>query len=389
MRHLGYILLLFAILSSCSTPQKQFQKGNYDVAIEKAVKNLKKNPNNKDDIMILEKSYKLANEQDREQIKFLRMEAKPENWDLILHHYLALKNRQSVIRPVLPLKSDNRTISFDYIDYDAKIIEAKQKAAEYFFAHAQKLMKNGDKNSYRNAYEEFVKVKRYWGDFENIDHLISLSHYYGTSRVLVVVQNNTPLKLSPEFTDDLLAIDPSHLNSEWVEYYTRNLDDSINYDYQVALNLNHILVSPDLQTEKDTMIQKKVEAGWQYVLDNNGNVMKDSLGNDIKVKKYKTLTCTLIKTIQHKDVQIDGNIEIYSMQPLKLLKKDPIGASSHFEYFSARAVGNTNALSPEDKALLSHRKAPFPTDGQMILRCTESLKQAIRQILLRDKRYIY
>jgi len=389
MKYIGFILSVFIILSSCSTSKKQFQKGNYDAAIEKAVKNLKKDPQNKNETLILQKSYRLANEQDLDQIKFLRMEGKPENWDIILEHYLALKNRQAKVRPVLPLKLDNRTINFDYVDYDAQIIEAKQKAAEYFFAHARKLLKNGDKNSYRKAYEEFLKVKRYWGDFENIDQLISLSRYYGMSRALIVIQNNTQLKLSPEFTNDLLAIDPTKLNTNWVEYYTRDLDDSVKYDYQIAINLNHIMVSPDLQREKDTMIRKKVENGWQYVLDQNGNVMKDSLGNDIKMKKYKTLTCTLIKTIQQKDVQIDGNVEIYSLRPLKLLKKDPIGANSHFEYFSARAVGDVEALSPEDKALLSHKKVPFPTDGEMILRCTQSLKEAIRQILLRDRRYIY
>ncbi len=389
MKYIGFIFTFLIILSSCSSSKKQFQKGNYDLAIEKAVKNLQKNPDDKDEIQILEKSYKLANEQDLEQIRFLNMEGKPDNWDRILEHYLALKNRQAMVRPLLPLKVDNRTVQFDFADYDAQIIEAKQKAADYFFAHARKLMQNGDKNSYRKAWEEFVKVKSYRGDYDDIDRLISLARYYGTSRVLVVVQNNTALKLSPEFTDDLLAIDPSRLNTDWVEYYTRHLDDSTEYDYQIAINLNNILISPDLQTEVDTMIKKKVEDGWRYVLDKNGNVMKDSLGNDIKVKKYKNLSCTLIKTIQQKDVQIDGNVEIYSLVPLKLLKKDPIAANSHFEYFSARAVGDVDALSPEDRALLKRKKVPFPSDGEMIMRCSQALKEAIRQVLLRDKRYIY
>ncbi len=389
MRHISYIFLLLMVLSSCGSSKKQFEKGNYDAAINKAVKKLVKNPNSTNDIQILEKSYKLANEQDLEQIKFLKLEGKPENRDRILNHYLAMKQRQSKIRPILPLKLSNRTIHFDYVDYDSQIIEAQHKAAEYFFAHAQKLMGNGDKNSYRNAYTEFIKVKKYWGDYQNIDQLINTSRYYGISRVLIVIQNNTSLKLSSEFKDDLLAIDPSRLNTEWVEYYTRNLDDSVTYDYQVSVNLNNIMVSPDLQTEKDTMIKKRVENGWQYILDKNGNVLKDSLGNDIKVKKYKNLTCTLIKTIQQKNVQINGNTEIYSLQPLKLLKKDPMGANSHFHYLSARAVGDVNALPTGDRQLLSNKKVPFPSDGEMIMRCNESLKQAIRQVLLQDRRYIY
>jgi len=324
-----------------------------------------------------------------DNIRFLKMEGKPGDWDKILQHYLALKHRQEMVQPVLPLRLENRTIDFPKEDYDKEIIEAKHKAAEYFFAHGQKLMNNADKNSYRKAYEEFVKVKQYWGDYENIDQLIALAKYYGTSRVLVMVQNNTALKLSPKFLDDLLAIDPQKLNHDWVEYYTRNLDDSVQYDYQVTVNLDHIFVSPDIETEIDTMYKKRVEDGWQYVLDKDKNVMKDSLGNDIKVRKYKNLSCTLIKTIQSKDAHIDGNVEIYSLQPLKLLKKDPIKADSHWEYFSARAVGDVEALPAEEKKMLNRKKIIFPSDGDMIMRCSDGLREAIRRLLMQDRRYIY
>ena len=388
MKRIFYIFLSLLILSACGGSKKQLQKGNYDVAIEKAVKKLMRNPDSQDDIMVLERSYKLANEQDLEQIKFLKMEGKPDNWDQVLSHYTALKNRQTKVRPVLPLQLGNRTINFEYIDYDAEIIEAKHKAAEYYYAHGQKLMNNGDKDSYRQAYYEFSKVKDYWGDYRDIDQLLYLARYYGISRVIVGIQNNTQLKLSPQFKDELLAIDPSNLNTEWVEYYTRHLDDSVIYDYQVNINLNVIAVSPDNIIEKDTLEKKKIENGFEYVLDTNGNVMKDTAGNDIKIKKYKDVSCSLIKTIQQKDVTIQGDVEIYSLQPMKLLKKDPIGANSHFEHFSARAIGDLEALSPESRQLINNEKIPFPTDGEMIMRCSENLKLAIRGILMRNRNFI-
>ncbi|NOY36141.1 MAG: hypothetical protein GXO83_01040 [Chlorobi bacterium] len=389
MKRVLYIFLSLVILSSCGGSKKQLQKGNYDIAINKAVKKLMRNPDSSDDIMVLERSYKLANEQDLEQIKFLKMEGKPDNWDAILNHYMNLKNRQTKVRPVLPLKLGNRTVNFDYVDYDSEIIQAKHKAAEYFFAHGQKLMNNGDKDSYRQAYYEFSKVKDYWGDYENIDKLLSLSRYYGMSRVIVAIENNTQLKLSPQFQDELLAIDPANLNTEWVEYYTRHLDDSVNYDYQVNISLNVIAVSPDMVSEKDTIEKKRIENGFEYALDQNGNVMKDTAGNDIKIKKYKDITCSLVKTIQQKDVTIQGNVEIYSLSPMKLLKKDPIGANSHFEHFSARAIGDVDALSAESRQMINAKKVPFPSDVEMIMRCSENLKQAIRGILMQNRRFIY
>ena len=74
------------------------------------------------------------------------------------------------------------------------------------------------------------------------------------------------------------------------------------YDYFVNVNVRNIAVSPDQTMQRDTVVKKDVEDGFSYQLDKKGNVMKDSLGNDIKTKKYKTLQCALIETIQSKSM---------------------------------------------------------------------------------------
>ena len=75
----------------------------------------------------------------------------------------------------------------------------------------------------------------------------------------------------------------------------------------------------------------------------------------------------------------DGKIEFIADNPQTLLKKQPIGAGTHFEHISARAVGDINALSPEKKQLTERKPLPFPEDIRMILDCTEALKNAIRE----------
>ena len=44
-RIIPFIFILTIILSGCGSSKKQLQKGNYDAAIEKAVKQLRKDPN--------------------------------------------------------------------------------------------------------------------------------------------------------------------------------------------------------------------------------------------------------------------------------------------------------------------------------------------------------
>jgi hypothetical protein len=128
-------------------------------------------------------------------------------------------------------------------------------------------MGNNNKESYREAYYEFRKVKEYWGDYQNIDQLLNESHYLGMSRVLVTIENKTHLKLSEEFKKDLLAINHAALNSEWVEYHIRHLNNDINYDFLVYISLKIIDVSPESVKEKDILEKKKVEDGFDYALD--------------------------------------------------------------------------------------------------------------------------
>jgi len=389
MRHLIYVVIVAFIMAGCGSSKKQLQKGNYDLAIQKAVKKLMRNPSSEDDIEILARSFNLANTQDLERIKYLKMEGKAESWEEIAQGYQRLKWRQDIIRPVMPLESNGQDIKLNYGNYNSEIIEAKHHAAEFFFTHGQKLMENNDKESYRQAWYEFLKVKEYWGDYDNIDNLLRETRYMGMSRALVSIENMTPIRLSPEFEDDLLAVNPQDLNSEWVEYYTRSLDEEVQYDYQVKIILRQMVVSPDQVKETDRLEKKTVEDGFQYALDQKGNVMKDSTGNDIKIIKYTDLSCTVIETGMNKSSHIGGTVEIYQLSPMKLLRKDPIGADSHFEHFSARAVGDLDALSLESLKMVETEPIPFPSDNEMIMLCSESMKMAIRGITQRNKRFIY
>lgn len=390
MKKIAYFLTLILILSSCSSSRKLMEKGYYDAAINKSVKELRKNPNSAKQADILDRCYKIANERDNERIKFLKRENNPNNWDEVFMLYSSLQNRQSLVRTVLPLNIDGRNIDYPYVDYDAEIISSKNKAADYFYQNAQQLMKLNTKEGYRQAYDELMKASKYTGgQYLDIDKMIEEAQFKGISRALVLVNNMTHINLDPLFKEDLLAINTDYLESPWVEYHFKNLDDQTNYDYTIYVNLENIFVSPDNVKESDKMYKKEVQDGFDYVLDARGNVMKDTAGNDIKVPKYKTLSCTVIETQQHKSVQIDGNVEFMSNNPRKLLKKEPIGAENVFEHRSARAVGDIEALDDQARELIKSEYIPFPNDMQMIFNTTQTLKPAIQDALYRNRRYVF
>ena len=110
--------------------------------------------------------------------------------------------------------------------------------------------------------------------------------------------------------------------------------------------------------------------------------------NAIKQKKYKTVQCALAETVQRKACRIDGDIEVIQMNPNKTLKKDPIGSQSNFENISSRALGDLQALNQQQLARTKSQIVPFPTDIEMVVRCSESLKKAIRGVMMNNKRFI-
>lgn len=387
-KNLTILFVTALLVAGCGSSKKQLEAGNYDAAITRAVTELRKNPESQKDIMSLERAWNIALEQDNERIRYLKMEGLANAWDEIYLIYKKMNDRQSLVRTVTPLEYEGRTIQFPYVDYMAEMIAAKKKAADFYYAHGQELMKNGTKDSYRQAYNEFARAREYVGDYEGIDQMMQESRYLGISRVYVTLQNYSPIKFPQEFEKELLALDLPRLNNEWVEYHTEVPDNDTQFDYVVSVNIRSVAVSPDRQFDRDTLVKARVEDGFDYVKDARGNVMKDSLGNDIKTTKYKELQCALIQTFQVKECVIGGDVEIRSVNPEKTIKKEPIGATSNFEHISARAIGDVNALSSEQKKMLQSKVVEFPADIDMVIMCTENLKRAIRGFMETNRRYI-
>jgi len=383
MRKLLPVLFTIAIIfSGCGSSKKQLEKGNYDAAIEKAVKQLRKNANDQKEAANLQSAYNIANEQDNERIKMLKMEGKPSSWDEIYLTYKRLYDRQTLVRTV-------PSLNYPYVDYTQDMLSAKRKAADFYNAHGIELMKNNTKDSYRQAYAEFARAKQYVGDYEGIDARMTESRSMGISRVLVQLQNRSVLVFPKEMVDNLLTLDLPRLNSDWVEYHNVVLDQNMQFDYYINININNIAVAPDQTVNADSTFKKDIEDGFNYALDKKGNVMKDSTGNDIKIKKYKTVQCALIETVQRKSCRIEGSVEVLQVNPSKMLKQDPIGAQSNFENISSRAVGDIQALSQQQMNRTKNKIVPFPTDIDMVMRCSDNLKMAIRGVMMNDRRFIY
>jgi len=379
MKKYAILLLSLLFLFSCSTSKHYLKKGQYDLATKHAVKKLSKNSKNKNEILILEEAYPKANLQNQERINYLQSEGKPDRWDEIYKVYVLMKDRQTIVERVTPLTVDGRTVKFEHVDYDQLIRDSKTKAAAYYYAHGVKLMSENYKVSYRQAYDEFNRAKEYTNIYANIDSLLPICREKGTIHALLIAVNNTSIKLPEQFLINILDQNTSYINSFWVVYHTKN--DGTAFDYNVNIKLNNIQVSPDNIAERTYTETATIKDGWENKLDDKGNVMKDSLGNDIKVEKYTTISCNVIETHQTKDATATGEVEYLELESKEVLLLRDFKADQHFENYFAIASGNPAALTSESKVKVLQKAIPYPKDFEMIDGLNSTLKGVITSLL--------
>ncbi len=392
MRRLLPILFAAVIMSSCASTTKNLQRGNYDKVIFKTTKKLMRKPNTKD-AEAMDKAYKLANERDLERVAYLEREDNPNYYDELFARYASLKDRQSRVRTVTPITVNGKTYSYEYIDYDAKIVESKNKAAEEFYNTGKRLMTNAlSKADFREAYVQLVRANEYGGHkFPDIDILIHDARLAGISRVIVVPENRDPNIGIPEIDMEyLISLDTRALEgSEWTEYHLNHAGGEANYDYEMFVRVLAINVSDNIEKESKQDYTGKSKTEFNYALDANGNVMKDTAGNDIKI--YKDVYGTIIKKEKEKACTIRGEVEIISIMgdPRGSLAKVPFSAESKFTNVSYKLIGSQEAIPAGTLNLLKNEEEAFPTETILVKQCIENAKPSVQSIMLdTGKRYI-
>jgi len=380
------LFFFLLMLASCVSTKKLLIEGDYDQVIDRCIKKLVKNPNSTDDAEMLDKCYNLANDRDNSRTKFLRQDGNPAGWDEMFTLYSALKSRQERVHKILPMHIGSKTVDYPQADYDSQIIEAKSKAADYFYTNGKRLMSQNSRDAYRDAFYQISKSRSYnGGSYRDADNLIQQCRIKGISRVIVKVDNRTMLNLPDNWVREVLTFNTDGLNSEWVEYNFAPTTGNVQYDFVIHVILQEINISPDKQTERDYMVKKTVQDGFSYVMDANGNVRRDSAGNDMKVPKYRNLACSVSEFLQQKRANLNGNIQFEALNPEAMLYQEPISAEALFEWKAAKAIGDLGALSPDQQRLTQVQPVPFPNDYDMIGRTTENIRKSVHDIIFRNK----
>ncbi len=386
MKRFLLLSVLLLILTSCSG-KKQIEKaishGNYDQAISNALRKLEHNKDKKrkqDYIVMLKDAYYKVLERDLDRISRLEKDGNPEYYKSIYNIYLDLEARQNAIKRVMPLKIGGKSLELEFNDYASAIIDYRYKVSDYLIDEGVTLLDSGNKHNIREAYTIFEYIESINPNFEDVRELMKEAHEEGTNYVNVTIQNHTHQIIPQALEDELLNFDTYGLNEFWTVYHA-NADDSIDYDYNMSLQLKRINISPERINERQLLREKEIIDGWEYLLDNNGNVAKDSLGNDIKIDKIVTVRARFFEVLQTKSAQVIADVVYTDLKQNQTLDAFTIDSGFVFENIFGRFRGDRRALNRDDRKLLRQQQVLFPTDAQMVLDTGEDLKLKLKQII--------
>lgn len=389
-----YLLLFTALFSiSCNSvkrTQKFVAQGDYNQAIELAVKKLQKDKGAKEydtHIRLLEEAFLKAKDEDTRHIAFLKKENSPAGAKEIYYTYLDLEGRQNLVRPLLPLYSNEmgRKANFVLSDYSNDLHASKDAYVKSLYQEAIVYIQRNTKQDYRSAFNVLCELDEMQPNYRDVNQLKVDAHYRGTDFVFVKLNNHTGQFIPFRLEQDLLDFNTYDLNDFWTEYHSQT-ENGINYDLGIDLNFQTIQVSPERISERQYTRNQRIKDGYDYRRDRGGNIVRDSLGNPIKIDKYIDVSATIYITNQQKGVLVGGMVVYKDLNKSQQINSFPLSSEFVFENSFATYRGDKRALTGEDLNILNNHFIPFPNNEQMVFDAGMDIKERFKEILRDNSR---
>ncbi|MBT8300953.1 MAG: hypothetical protein KJO63_06455 [Maribacter sp.] len=387
---LSGVLLIILACGGVKRTQKSINTGNYVNAINNAVQKLSDNKNKKGNqtfVLLLEEAFQKNTKRELERINYLEKDGNPANLESIYKSYKNLDRIQETIKPLLPLyiQEEGRNADFAFQNFSNDIITTKESLSVYLYDNAINLLQNATtKQDYRQSFDDFSYLNEINPGFANTKNKMEEAYNKGQDYVRVDMFNNTDKIIPAKLEEELLNFNTFGLEDKWTRYHTNHLSN-ITYDYDMRIELQDINISPEQVNERQIIKEKQIKDGFDYVLDNNGNVVKDSLGNDVKIDKFKTVKCNFYQFTQFKTAQVRGLVSFSDLQTKQVLNSYPLSSEFVFEHIYANYDGDKRALENDLVSMLQLAAVPFPTNEQMVYDAGEDLKNRLKGILTRHR----
>ena len=351
---LGFVLFV----AGCKTASKLYDKGNYDEAVELAVKKLQKKP---DDEMraLLQSAYQYAVNDHETRIHQISHNTNDLKWEWIYSEYASLQKLYEAIH-----RSPEALAIVNPADYSSYLHTYADKAADTRFQRGMMWMDKNDKLSFRNAYNEFGVALQYRPGDLTLTERRNEAYENAVVNVVVMPMGNSRYRFSSynnheitNFENDLLRQLQYNAGNQFVKFYsswdanTRNIQVDQFVDFRFStFNLGRT------RDERSTReVSKEI-------------VVKETVYRpDSIVKEYKKVVAKITTT--KRTMLSEGNLQINIRDASgRWLWNDNISGNHNWFTEFSTYTGDERALSESDKQLVNHRQ-DYPPHEDEITRC--------------------
>ncbi|MBT8234880.1 MAG: hypothetical protein KJO04_01700, partial [Bacteroidia bacterium] len=283
------------------------------------------------------------------------------------------------------IKDENRNAEFAFRDYTDEILTSKGRLSDYLYTKAKSLISEANtKYDFREAYNDLDYLNRINPDYQDSRNLMDEAYKNGIDYVKVNVMNATDQIVPQRLEMELLNFNTYGLDDIWTKYHNNPMS-SVKYDYEMQLAFKDISISPEQIRERQIIKEKDIVDGYDYLTDENGAIVKDSLGNKIKVDRYRTVRCEYYEFTQFKSALVNGQVNYIDLESQQQLNTYPITSEFVFEHIFADYNGDKRALDSNLVSLLSVGEVPFPSNEEMVYEAGEDLKARLKHIVNRHR----
>lgn len=391
MKKITLFLSFFVLISSCGVKQTQnlLSTGNYDLAIENAISNLRTNKDKKgkqDYVYLIEEAFAKAKERDLNTLNLLAKEANPAQLEKTYTTYLQLNDRQEKIKPLLPLRliKEGRNAIFPFDNYNDQIIDSKNALSAYLYTNAKKLLLTAEKINFRKAYDDLDYLNQINPNYKNVLQLMEEAKFKGSDYVSVYTKNETRMIIPAALQNDLLDFSTYGLNDKWTVYHS-NKQRGIVYDYGMMINFRQIYISPEQIKEREFVKERMIKDGVKKLINANGKEVLDEKGKVVMVDNLRTVNARIYEFKQFKSCQITAKIDYINLKSNQLIQSFPLTSEFVFENIYATYKGDRRASDDNYYSYFDKRAVAFPTSEQMVYDTGEDLKAKLKDIISRNK----
>lgn len=256
-------------------------------------------------------------------------------------------------------------------------MESWEKVVEFYYVEAKCLFwdvcQGEDWLVVCWVYVELDCIWQYFSCYWEVEQLQEEVLYLGMMYILVSMWQEVLVAIFNVFEWEFIVMAVQDLNSQWKVYYIC-LVEGLYYDYEVVMCINCIEISFGLVCEWEYEEIVVVEDGWEYVLDVNGNVVKDFLGNDIMQFWEVMVWVLILENYQNKMVWVSGWLEFVDCFMDNLIYIEFMFVEAVFENYVVIFWGDKWVLSKQFWQWIGNQLVFFLSEEMLLLQVVEWLK---------------